>query len=124
MRLGSLMDGLAAARQGQAAERPRLDFARFQRVSPLRTLIVAAVVSLALRVGWRVATTTGRLSWAPARIWLGSVMPGLTARSSVQRSPRPRFCCASFQRESPCCTVTVFCVAGVTGLGAGCGCIG
>ncbi len=40
------MDGLAAARQGQAEARLRLDFARFHSVSPLRTLIVDAALSL------------------------------------------------------------------------------
>ena len=38
---------------------------------------------------------------------VGSTMPGLVARNSCQREPRPRFCCASFHRESPGCTVTV-----------------
>jgi len=57
----------------------------------------------------------------PARIWLGSAMRGLAARSSGQRLPLPRFCCASFQSESPRCTLTVFRVAIATELGAGCG---
>src|ERR1700720_256793 len=106
MRLGSLMNGLAAARQGHAEERPKLDFARVQRVSPLRTLIVVAALVLALR-----PTTSelapGRLSWAPALICLGSAIWGLAASSSGQRLPRPRFCCASFQSESPARTLMV-----------------
>src|SRR5580704_15937934 len=108
MRLGSLREGLAAARQGQAEERPRLAFARFQRVSPLRTLIPAAASFVALSAETGVAAAVGSTSSAPARIWLGLAMLGLTARSSGQRLPRPRFCCASFQRESPRCTLTVF----------------
>src|SRR5580693_1669190 len=48
-------------------------------------------------------------------------MFGLAARSSGQRWPRPRFCCASFQRESPLCTLTVFRVAVAAGLRADCG---
>src|SRR5580704_3923561 len=121
MRLGSLIDGLAAAKQGQAEERPKLDFARAQRVSPLRTLIVEAALLLALRTEAEVASAAGRLSSAPARIWLGSTILGLTARSSGQRLPRPRFCCANFQSESPPFTLTVFCAAVETELGARCG---
>ncbi len=37
-----------------------------------------------------------------------SAMPGFTASRSRQRSPLPRFCCASFQSESPGFTVTTF----------------
>src|ERR1700721_450169 len=107
MRLGSLMDGLAAARQVQADERPKLDFARAQRVWPLRTLIMV-VVPEAMPADTGVVTTTGRLSWAPARIWLGLTTLGLMARSSGKRLPRPKVICASFQRESPRCTVTIF----------------
>src|SRR5260370_21663515 len=33
---------------------------------------------------------------------------GLAASSSCQRVPLPRVCCASFQRESPGWTITVF----------------
>src|SRR5271165_2313918 len=104
MRLGSLKEGLAAARQGHEEERPRLAFARFQRVSPLRTLRRAEAPFGALDTETGVAATAGSRSSAPARIWLGLAMLGLTARSSGQRLPRPRFCCASFQRESPRCT--------------------
>src|SRR5713226_8178195 len=43
----------------------------------------------------------------PAARCMGSTMPGLAARRSCQREPRPRFCCASFQRESPGWTMTV-----------------
>jgi len=76
------MDGLAAARQVQADERPKLDLASVQRVSPLRTLIVEAALFEAMPVDTGIAETTGRLSWAPARIWLGSTTLGLMARSS------------------------------------------
>ena len=75
------MDGLAAARQVQAEERPKLDFARFQRVSPLRTLIIV-VAAEAMPADTGAVTTTGRLSWTPARIWLGLTTLGLMARSS------------------------------------------
>ena len=92
MRFGSLREGLAVARQGQAEERPRLDFAKAQSVSPLRTLIVLAALALAMGLTVRDTATFGRLSWAPARIRLGFVTLGLTARSSCQRLPRPRFC--------------------------------
>src|SRR5271155_3761890 len=125
MRLGSLMEGLAAARQGHAEERPRLAFARFQRVSPLRTLIAEAAPLVALWAEAGVADAVGSRSSAPTRIWLGLAMLGLTARSSGQRLPRPRFCSASFQRESPRCTLTVFgvatCVTTFAELAAGCG---
>jgi len=56
------MDGLAAARQGQAEEWPRFDFARVQSESPLRTLIVVAALVLALRCGNPEAATSGRSS--------------------------------------------------------------
>jgi len=56
------MDGLAAARQGHAEERPRFDFARVQSESPLRTLIVVAALVLALRSARPKAATSGRLS--------------------------------------------------------------
>ena len=82
MRLGSLMDGLAAARQVQADERPKLAFARFQRVSPLWTLIVETARFETAPVDIRIVAAAGRLSWAPARIWLGLTMLGLMARSS------------------------------------------
>jgi len=115
------MDGLAAARQGHAEERSRFDFARVQSESPLRTLIVVAALVLVLRCASPEAATSGRLSRVPARIWLGSVMRGLAARSSGQQLPLPRFCCASFQSESPRCTLTVFRVAIEMEPGAGCG---
>src|ERR1700722_876914 len=107
MRLGLAMEGLAAARQGQAEARLSLDFARLHRVSPLRTLIVGA----ALFVAWRgavAAAAAGRLSSAPTLILLGSALTGFTATSSGQRLPRPRLCCANFQRESPGWMRTVF----------------
>src|SRR5271169_5801974 len=50
----------------------------------------------------------GRKIWEPATMWLGSTMAGLTASKSCQRRPLPRFCSASFQRESPVWTVTAF----------------
>src|SRR5580704_8327499 len=117
MRLGSAMEGLAAAKQGQEAERPRLALAKFHKVSPRCTVIVGPRLLLALRVDAEVAVATGILSWAPNRIWLGSAIVGLTDRSSGQRLPAPRFCCATFQSESPRCTRTVFLVATVV---AGC----
>src|SRR2546427_13038024 len=48
-------------------------------------------------------------------------MPGLTASRSCQRRPLPRFCCASFQRESPGLTVTTFSFAGAAGTIGGVG---
>ena len=61
-------------------------------------------------------------------------MLGLAASSSCQREPRPRFCSASFQRESPGSTVTVwtasegaFAAAGggaIVGATRGCGAVG
>src|SRR6267142_1294432 len=59
-------------------------------------------------------------------MWLGSTIAGFAASSSCQRRASPRFCCASFQRESPGCTVITFNFAGPTGAvraGAG-GCEG
>src|SRR5580704_3863592 len=118
MRFGSLMDGLAEARQGQAEARVSLDFARLHRVSPLRTLIVEAARFVAWRGAVAVAAA-GRLSSAPMLILLGSAIRGFTATSSCQRLPRPRLCCANFQRESPGWMRTVFCVADVAGPRAG-----
>src|SRR6266481_4294114 len=117
MRLGSLIDGLAAARQGQAEERPKLDFARVQRVSPLRTLVVVAALVLTLRPATS-EVVVGRLRWVPARIWLGSAIWGLAATSLGQRLPRPRFCCASFHSESPARTLMVRSVAIAPGASA------
>src|SRR5882724_6277546 len=48
-------------------------------------------------------------------MWLGSTIAGFAASSSCQRRASPRFCCASFQRESPGCTVITFNFAGPTG---------
>src|SRR5580704_14536176 len=110
MRLGSRREGFAAARHGHAEERPRLDFARVHSVSPLRTLIVVGAFEPATRAADE-AVTAGRTRCAPARIRLGSTMLGLTASSSCHRLPRPRFCCASFQSESPALTLIVRCVA-------------
>src|ERR1700689_4368851 len=67
IRLASASEGLTAARQRHAAERPRLDLARLQSVSPLRTLMVLAPLELAPRPR-EAAARAGRLSWAPARI--------------------------------------------------------
>src|SRR6476646_10254758 len=108
MRLGSLRDGLAAAKQCQAEERPRFALARLQRVSPLWTLSVSLAMLAATRLERGVAAASGRLSCAPARILLASAIPRLAARSSGQRLPWPKFCFANFQRESPRCTLTVF----------------
>src|SRR5580692_11091587 len=110
MRFGSLMERLAAARQVHAVERPSLAFAKVQSVSPLRTLILASTLVLEPRVSTGDTAGLGRLTRTPARLWLGSTMLGLTATSSGQRLPRPRFCCASFQSESPRRTLTVCCV--------------
>ncbi len=41
-------------------------------------------------------------------MWLPSAIPGFRASTSRQRSPLPRFWCASFQSESPGFTVTTF----------------
>src|SRR5579859_1389197 len=124
MWLGWLMDGLAAARQGQAEERPRLTLANFHKVSPLCTVIVGFTLPLAFLAGTEVAAATGSLSFAPTRIWLGSAIHRLAARSSGQRPPRPKICCANFQRESPRCTLTVFCAAYVVAGSEGPGCSG
>jgi len=113
MRLGSEIAGLAAARQGQEEERPRLVLAKFHKVSPLCTIIVGFTLPFASLVETEVAAATGRLSRAPARIWLGLPIQRLAARSSGQRLPRPKICRVNFQRESPCRTLTVFCVASV-----------
>src|SRR5580693_8930643 len=121
MRLGSLMDGLAAARQGQAEDRPKLILASAHSVSPFWTRIVGAALFPSWRAGFEVAATAeGRGSCAPAPIWLGLTMLGLAASSAGQRLPWPRFSSASFQRESPLSTLTVFCVAVVAGRTAGC----
>jgi len=114
------MVGLAAARQGHREARPRLDFARLHRVSPLRTLIVDAAVVLAWR-GEAAVAAAGRFNAAPMLILLGSAIPGFMPTNSGQRLPRPRFCCANFQRESPGWMRTVFRVAVVAELRAGCG---
>src|SRR5882757_6921446 len=76
----------------------------------------------------------GTMISVPAARRVGSTMLGLAASSSCQREPRPRFCCASFQRESPRSTVTV-CTAGegafaaagggaIVGATLGCGAVG
>src|SRR5260370_22713758 len=57
-------------------------------------------------------------------MWLASTMLGLTASTSCQRRPLPRFCCASFQRESPGLTVTIFNLAGAAGAMGAAGCEG
>src|SRR6267143_1408501 len=54
-------------------------------------------------------------------MWLASTMPGLTASRSCHRKPLPRFCCASFQRESPGFTVTTFNFARAAGTMGGVG---
>src|SRR5882724_7350855 len=48
-------------------------------------------------------------------MWLGSTIAGFAASRSCQRRASPRFCCASFHRESPGCTVITFNFAGPTG---------
>src|ERR1700722_4061755 len=108
MRLGLRIPGFAAARQGQAEERPRLDFARVQSVSPWWTLIVRVALVLVLRALLGVATTKGRLSWEPTRLWVGSTIRGLPPTNSSHQLPRPRFCCANYQSESPDWTRTIF----------------
>src|SRR5712664_1033009 len=57
-------------------------------------------------------------------MWLASTMPGLTASRSCQRRPLPRFCCVSFQRESPGFIVTTFNFAGAEGAMGAAGCEG
>ena len=118
------MDGLAAARQGQDEERPKLTLAKFHKVSPLCTVMVWLTLAPAFFVDTRTLAGTGRLSSAPARIWFGSAIQRFAARSSGQRFPRPRFSCANFQRESPRCTLTVLCSAMAVAGNGRCGCIG
>jgi len=89
---------LARAIQGQSAPRPNVVCAIFHNVSPLRTLIFSAVLETEERVGMLIC--------APAAIRCGFSIPGFTASSSRHREPLPKFCCASFQSESPRCTVT------------------
>ena len=107
IRLGSASPGFAAARQGQADQRPRFVLARLHIVSPLRTVTFARRL-LPDGVEAAFAARTGNANSAPAGIWLGLAIQGFAVRSSGQRLPLPRFCCATFQRESPGFTLMVF----------------
>src|SRR6266849_6556629 len=99
MRLASAISGFACAMQRHAAARPYVPSAILDSVSPGRTVT--------FRSDFKPVILAGTTISVPATMRVGSTMPGLAARNSCQREPRPRFCCASFQRESPGCTMTV-----------------
>src|ERR1700731_3787970 len=101
MRSASTIWGLACAMQLPAAARPYLDCAIFVSVSPFWTATFASDLTYC-----KDDVSVGTTMCVPAARRGGSTMLGLAASSSVQREPRPRFCCASFQRESPGCTMT------------------
>lgn len=66
MRFGSAIPGLAAARQGQAEERPRLVRARLQRVSPLWTWMDdRAGADVGATPGAEIAMEEGKSKLAP-----------------------------------------------------------
>src|SRR6266404_3535698 len=69
---------------------------------------VSPCLTVAFRSDFKPVTLAGIMISVPAAMRVGSTMPGLAASSSCQREPRPRFCCASFQRESPGCMMTVW----------------
>src|SRR5258708_39653888 len=69
---------------------------------------VSPCLTVTFRSDFKLATLAGTTISVPAAMRLGSTMPGLAASSSCQREPRPRFCCASFQRESPGWMMTVW----------------
>ena len=54
------------------------------------------------------ASTAGNTSRAPICIRFGSAIHGFAAASSGHRLPLPRFSCATFHRESPRFTLSVF----------------
>src|SRR5229473_6792356 len=99
MRLASAISGLACAMQRHAATRPYFACAILESVSPRSTVT--------FRSDFKLETVAGSTISVPAAMCVGATMPGLAASSSCQREPRPRFCCATFQRESPGCRVTV-----------------
>src|SRR5258706_15082164 len=103
MRLASAISGLACAMQRHAATRQYFACAILESVSPRSTVT--------FRSDFKLETVAGSTISVPAAMCVGATMPGLAASSSCQREPRPRFCCASFQRESPGWTMTV-CTAG------------
>src|SRR5258706_1042865 len=99
MRLASAISGVACAMQRHAATRPYFACAILESVSPRSTVTS--------RSDFKLETVAGSTISVPAAMCVGSTMQGLAASSSCQREPRPRFCCASFQRESPGWTMTV-----------------
>src|ERR1700730_17742414 len=102
MRSASTIWGLACAMQLQAAARPYWDCAIFVTLSPFWAATLASDFTCC-----KVDVSVGTTICVPAARRVGSTTDGLAASSSGQREPRPRFCCASFQRESPGCTVTM-----------------
>src|SRR6266481_4642886 len=70
---------------------------------------VSPCLTVTFRSDFKPVTLAGTTISVPATMRVGSTMPGLAASSSCQREPRPKFSCASFQRESPRCIVTVWC---------------
>src|SRR5712692_3812061 len=99
MRLASAISGFACAMQRHAAARPYVPSAILDSVSPGRTVT--------FRSDFKPVSLAGTTISVPAAMRVGSAMPGLAASRSGQREPRPRFCCATFQRESPGRRVTV-----------------
>src|SRR5260370_26556468 len=99
MRLASAISGFACAMQRHAAARPYVPSAILDGVSPWR--------AVTFRSDCKRVSLEGTTISVRAAMRVGSAMPGLAASSSGQREPRPRFCCATFQRESPGCRVTV-----------------
>src|SRR6266478_3205321 len=70
---------------------------------------VSPCLTVTFRSDFKPVTLAGTTISVPAAMRVGSTMPGLAASSCCQREPRPRFSCATFQRESPRCIVTVCC---------------
>src|SRR6267143_555649 len=99
MRLASVIEGLAWAMQDQEEAWPKWARAILESESPFCTVIVVAMREE--------ETVAGRTICEPASMWLASRRFGLTASRSCQRRPVPRFCSASFQRESPGFTTTL-----------------
>jgi hypothetical protein len=100
---GLLRSGLAWAIQDHEDAWPKWARARVQRVSPDWTLILGAEFGVGLTSG----EIDGTRIREPTEMRFGFEMLGFAATRSCQRRPWPRFCCASFQRESPERTVTV-----------------
>src|SRR5258706_13894610 len=99
MRLASAISGLACAMQRHAATRPYFACAILESVSPRSTVT--------FRSDFKLETVAGGTILVPAGMCVGAKMPGLAARRSCQREPRPGFCCGGFQRETPGWTMTV-----------------